>query len=156
MRKQVDLVNRKDSPETDDPLETLHAVMHRLRVRQHQALREGEQDLTPLEARVLGFFARHPGATQRELAEHSGRDKGQLARLLHGLRERGWLDAGSDEHDRRITRLHLSERARRQHQSVLRERRRLAEAALSGFTAGERAQLLALLRRLLVNLDEAG
>lgn len=140
----------------DELLEALHAVMHRLRARQHQALREGEQDLTPLEVRVLAFFARHPGASQRELAEHSGRDKGQLARLLNGLRERGWLEAETDSQDRRVTRLTLSERARRQHQAVLRERRRLAESALSGFDADQRAQLLALLQRLLEKLDAAG
>jgi hypothetical protein len=35
-----------------------------------------------MEGKVLGFFARHPGATQRDLAQHSGRDKAQLARLI--------------------------------------------------------------------------
>lgn len=153
MRKEVDHVNRQDKTEADELLETLHAVMHRLRARHHQALREGEQELTPLETRVLGFFARHPGATQRELAEHSGRDKGQLARLLQGLRERGWLDAEADPDDRRVTRLRLSEQARRRHQAVMRERRRLAESALAGFGERERAELMALLQRLLANLD---
>ena len=84
MRKQVDHVNRQGLVGADELLEALHAVMHRLRARQHQALREGEQDLTPLEVRVLGFFARHPGASQREQAG-AGLDaltRDELERLL--------------------------------------------------------------------------
>jgi hypothetical protein len=34
-----------------------------------------------MEGKVLGFFARHPGATQRDLAQHSGRDKAAVATL---------------------------------------------------------------------------
>lgn len=157
MPKQVDHVNRQESVGADELLETLHTVMHRLRSHHHHhAAVEGEPVLTPLETRVLGFFARHPGATQRELADHSGRDKGQLARLLAGLRERGWLDAETDPADRRVTRLTLSEQARRAHQAVLRERRRVAESALAGFDGAERGQLLVLLQRLLANLEEVG
>lgn len=157
MRKTLDHVNQSDKPAgADDLLDALHALMHLLRARQHQALRDGEQDLTPLEARVLGFFARRPGATQSELAEHSGRDKGQLARIVNALRERGWLEAHADENDRRVTRLHLSERARAQHQAVQRERRRLAEASLAGLAAAERAQLRSLLERMRANLEAGG
>lgn len=139
----------------DDVLEAVHAVMHRVRSLQHQALRDGELDLGPMEARVLGYFARHPGATQRDLAEHSGRDKGQLARLVNGLRERGLLDASPDAADRRVTRLHLTDHARQLHQAVQRQRRRLAERAAAGLSEAERQQLLALLARLQHNLDGA-
>jgi len=73
MRKQIDNVNHQAIQPSDDVLEAMHAVMHLVRARQHQSLRDGGQEITPLESRVLAFFARHPGATQRELAEHSGR-----------------------------------------------------------------------------------
>ena len=53
-----------------DPLELVHQLMHQVRALQRQALREeGDGDVTPMEARVLGFFARRPGATLKELAE---------------------------------------------------------------------------------------
>lgn len=145
-----------DGTTPDDVLEAVHAVMHRVRSLQHQALRGGEHELGPMEARVLGFFARHPGGTQRELADHSGRDKGQLARLVNGLRERGLLDARPDPADGRITRLHLTDTARQLHQAVQRQRRRLAERAAAGLTDVERQQLLTLLGRLRHNLDDAG
>jgi DNA-binding MarR family transcriptional regulator len=62
-----------------------------------------------MEGKVLGFFARHPGATQRDLAQHSGRDKAQLARLIKSLRERGLLLAEEDGSDRRQVCLRLSD-----------------------------------------------
>lgn len=144
-----------DGTTPDDVLEAVHAVMHRVRSLQHQGLRDGEHELAPMEARVLGFFARHPGGTQRDLAEHSGRDKGQLARLVNGLRERGLLDARPDPADRRVTRLHLTDHARQLHLAVQRQRRRLAERAAAGLNEAERQQLQALLARLLHNLDDA-
>lgn len=148
MRRKIDNVNDQGFPSTDDVLEAIHAVTHLLRARHHQALRDGGSELTPLEARALGFFARHPGATQGELAAHSGRDKGQIARLLQGLRERGLLQATADEHDRRITRLQLTDTAKAQMDAVQRLRKRLARSAASGLEEPERRTLVELLRRV--------
>lgn len=153
MRQSVDHVNHQPAS-ADELLELLHAVVHRLRAHRPPA-GDGADALTPLELRVLGFFARHPGATQRDLAEHSGRDKGQLARLLAGLRERGWLVAEVDPADRRQTRLQLSAQARRQHEAVQAQRRLRAEAALARFDPAARGQLRALLHKLLDALDPA-
>lgn len=166
MRKKIDHVNQSDepmaepmgeaagagsvaaSPRDDDVLEAIHAVMHLARGQQQRALRDAEQTLSPLEGRVLGFFARHPGATLSELVAHAGRDKGQLARLVGGLRERGLLQATPDGHDRRVSRLHLAGEAQAQHAALMAQRRALAERAAAGLTPGERRQLLALLAKV--------
>jgi DNA-binding MarR family transcriptional regulator len=142
----------------DDVLEAMHQLMHLARARQHAALpgADGAPVLTPMEGRVLGFFARHPGATQRDLAEHSGRDKGQLARLVNGLREQGLLQAEVDPADRRITRLQLSPAAQAQHKALQAQRRRLAKAAVAGFSAEEKQALVGLLSRVRSNLEAAG
>ena len=94
MRNKVDIVNQSSSASEDDVLELVHAVMHDYRSLQYRILRDGPHDITHMDAKVLGFFARRPGATQRDLVEHSGRDKAQLARLIKGLREQGLLAAG--------------------------------------------------------------
>ena len=127
MEKQVDHVNQSGFAPDGDVLEAIHELMHRVR---HRQLDAGTGELNPMEARVLGFFARHPGATQSALAAHSGRDKGQLARLVNGLREKGLLLA-----------------------QVRRQRKRLSAAAVQGFSAEERAQLMAMLTRIRANLD---
>jgi DNA-binding MarR family transcriptional regulator len=156
MRRQVDSVNQGRGAAADDVLESMHAVMHLYRSLQFRALRDSEQAVTHMESKVLGFFARHPGATQSELVTHSGRDKGQLARLIGSLKERGLLDARPDEQDRRSLRLHLTEAGQATQQTLRRQARRLAAEAVKGFSEGERAQLSALLERVRANLEAAG
>lgn len=156
MRKSVDHVNHKAStPSPDeDVLEAIHTVMHLFRSRQHRVLKEGLHDVSHMEAKALGFFARHPGATQSELVQHSGRDKGQMARLVGGLRERGLLDAVADESDRRSLRLTVSAAGKEIQAALAQQGRRTSAQAVKGLSAEECAQLLALLARVRVNLEQ--
>lgn len=155
MTKSVDHVNQQPAPAAPaDVLEAVHTVMALARARHHRAIREAGHGITPLEGRVLGFFARHQGATLTDLAEHAGRDKGQLTRLVQGLRERGLLEARSDPADRRVTRLLPSPQAQALQATLMRQRRRLAELATADLSAAERATLLALLARLCRNLQD--
>lgn len=152
MRKTIDHVNQSGISGSDAVLEAIHAVMHAVRARQHQALRDSAQDITPMEARVLGFFARHAGATLVDLARHAGRDKGQLARLIAGLKDRGLLAAEPDADDRRLTRLQLTPRAQAQHAAVQQLRQGLAQVAVDGLSTADQQQLLRLLKRVQDNL----
>ncbi|MEK8025032.1 MarR family winged helix-turn-helix transcriptional regulator [Pseudaquabacterium rugosum] len=144
------------SGEDADVFDAVHGLMHALRARLHADLRTSadEGGLTPMEGKTLGFFARHPGATQRELAEHAGRDKAQIARLVAALRDRGLLRAETDAQDRRQVRLYLSGDAARHHAALQQRRRALAARAVRGFSAAERAALLQALARMRGNLDE--
>ncbi len=154
MRKQVDNVNHVGSASAaDEVMELVHAVMHRFRSRQFQALRDCAHDITHLESKAMAFFARHPGATLSDLVSHSGRDKAQLAKLVKGLRERGLLAAEADARDRRSVRLRLSETGEAAQQAMRAEGRVLNERALAGLGAREQAQLVELLTRVKGNLD---
>ncbi|MCS0616895.1 MarR family transcriptional regulator [Massilia kyonggiensis] len=134
-------------------LERVHAIMHLYRSAQQRSLRAGPHDLAHMEIKVLGFFARRPGATQSDLAAHSGRDKAQLARLIRGLRDRGLLDATADETDKRSTRLALSAAGKDMFAALHRHDGALAEAALEGIAEADRATLLDLLERVRANLE---
>nr|WP_229482185.1 MarR family transcriptional regulator [Massilia sp. JS1662] len=134
-------------------LERVHAIMHLYRSAQQRSLRAGPHDLAHMEIKVLGFFARRPGATQSDLAAHSGRDKAQLARLIRGLRDRGLLDATADETDKRSTRLALSKAGKDMFAALHRHDGALAEAALEGIAEADRATLLDLLERVRANLE---
>jgi DNA-binding MarR family transcriptional regulator len=153
MRKSVDVVNKIRGMPADDVLEAIHAVMHVYRSQQHRVLRGSPEAVTHMESKVLGFFARNPGTTQTDLVAHSGRDKGQLARLIIGLKERGLLQGQQDETDRRNLRLHLSPAGQAADQALRRQAKRLAGVAVKGFTEQERAQLAALLARVRGNLE---
>jgi DNA-binding MarR family transcriptional regulator len=150
MDKSMDNVNHMAAP--DHPLELIHAVMHQYRSQQYQVLRDGPHDLTHMETKALGFFARHPGATQSALAQDSGRDKAQLARLVKGLRERGLLDAQADEADRRNVRLTPTAQGRAVLDALHGASRHLAAQAVAGMTPEEQQQLAALLQRVRENL----
>ena len=153
MRNIVDEVNQNPPSPALEVLERVHAIMHLYRSAQQRSLRAGPHDLAHMEIKVLGFFARRPGATQSDLAAHSGRDKAQLARLIRGLRDRGLLDATADETDKRSTRLALSEAGKDMFAALHRHDGALAEAALEGIAEADRATLLDLLERVRANLE---
>lgn len=148
-------IMRKPVDAADDVLERIHAVMHLYRAQQYRVRRDEPDAVTHMESKVLGFFARHPGATQSDLVAHSGRDKGQLARLIAGLRERALLEARTDEADRRSVRLQLSAAGQAADQALRRQARRLAGVAVKGLTEAEQDQLAALLDRVRANLEQA-
>jgi DNA-binding MarR family transcriptional regulator len=152
MRKNVDIVNQSTPSSDDDVLELVHAVMHDYRSQQYRLLRDGPHAITHMDGKVLAFFGRHPGATQSDLAQHSGRDKAQLARLIKGLREQGLLAATVDADDRRNVRLALSLEGKAVLRSLQQQARRLGTRAVAGFDPAERVQLVALLKRLKANL----
>ncbi|WP_431048268.1 MarR family winged helix-turn-helix transcriptional regulator [Roseateles sp. L2-2] len=138
----------------EDVLELVHSVMHRYRSLQYRFLRDGPQDITHMEGKVLFFFDRHPDATQSDLAQHSGRDKAQLARLIKTLRDKGLLDAKTDEADRRQVRLSVSEAGMTVQRELKRQAKQVSVQALAGLSAEEQAQLAALLKRVQANLGE--
>lgn len=154
LRKTGDTVNQSTEPD-EDVLELVHRVMHEYRTLQYRSLRDGPHDITHMEGKVLGFFGHHPGATQRDLVQHSGRDKAQLARLIKGLRDRGLLEAEVDENDRRNVRLSLSADGQALQRGLRQQARRLATKAVAGLDAAETEQLKTLLQRVRVNLQRA-
>lgn len=157
MPKSVENINHPRQRHDDgqgDVLDLVHTVMHLYRAQQFRTLRDGE-GLTHMESKVLGFFARQPGATLSELVAHAGRDKGQLARLVAGLRERGLLQAEPDPRDARSVRLQLTTEGEAAAQAIRRQARKVSSAATQGLTADERAHLVALLEKVRSNLEAA-
>ncbi len=136
--------------------EAVHGLMHLYRAQRQRAMDAAGQPLTHMEHKVLGFFTHRPGATQSELVQHAGRDKGQVARLIAGLRERGLLEAQPDETDRRVWRLQPSAAGRALQQAARRQARRVEAAAVAGLSEAECRELLALLQRLQANLATEG
>lgn len=148
MKNKVNKVNQ-----SEQVFDAIHSIMHLFRARQLRGLRDTPHELTHMEYKALGFFARHPGATQGDLVAHSGRDKAQLARLLKGLRDQQLLDAAADPADRRITRLSLSAEGARVFNSLNELGALAAAQAVSGLSAEQLAQLQGLLVQIRGNLE---
>lgn len=91
-----------------DVLEAVHALMHAFRSRQYAAQEVEPLALTHLDGKVLGIIGRAGQLRQSELIAQLGRDKGQVARMIAGLCERGLLAREVDEEDRRAVLLSLT------------------------------------------------
>lgn len=152
--KSNDKVNHSRDPNLDGVLDLVHTIMHQFRSQQFQALRDGQHAMTPMEGRVLGFFARHPGSTQSDLAKRTGKDKAQLTRLVTALRERGLLQGEADAADRRNTRLSLTDAGRAVQQKIKRQAEALNTQALQGLSAEQQQTLHSLLLQVKANLDD--
>lgn len=144
MAHKVDLVNQSDAAAL---FELFHEVVHAFKTTLQTAIAGDEAGLAVMEARALGFIARHDGASAGDLVKGSGRDKGQIARLLGELVDRG-LVARAEGSDRRTHTLRLTAEGKAVHRRLERRRRRAAAAMFASFSPAERATLAELLSRL--------
>jgi DNA-binding MarR family transcriptional regulator len=152
MNALVDNVNQNAATAGEAIAEEIHVIRHLFNARRY-ASSEGSQELARMEARAVTFVSRNPGATHSDLVAHLARDKGQVARLVGSLRERGLLVARTDGADRRVQRLDLTAKGRTAQAGIQRERQRVAKESVAGLSAEERRDLLTLLRKVRRNLE---
>jgi DNA-binding MarR family transcriptional regulator len=146
-------INPNPAEAADEIVEAVLTLRRLFRAQQYRGLRDGSHDLTHMEAKTLSFVGRNPGATQSALVLQLARDKGQVARLIGGLKERGLLEAQIDEADRRIQRLYLTTEGRGIQMAVQRQRLRVGRLAVTGFDENERRLLIELLHRVRANIE---
>lgn len=150
----VDNINRKSVHDSEEVFDLIHTIMHLFRSQQYRGLPDGSHHLTHMEGKLLGFFARYPGATLSDLVAHSARDKGQLARLIKSLKEEGLLSVQKDQKtDRRSVGLELTGAGHAVHRTLHRQSERLAMLAVKDLDSEKRRQLLVLLRQVRNNLE---
>lgn len=154
-RVKVENVNKKTVKASDDVFESIHTIMHLFRSAQYRVLRDSPYELTHMEGKLLGFFARNPGATLRDLVSHMKQDKGQLARLIRDLKDQGLLSGEGDEGDRRSVRLQLTPAGKAIHKKLWQQVQRLSELAVEGLSEAEKDKLAVLLRQVRGNLEGA-
>ncbi len=154
MTALVDNVNQNATAAGEAIAEEIHVIRHLFNARRYGAGAEGSHELARMEARTVTFVGRNPGVTHSDLVAHLARDKGQVARLVAALRERGLLVARTDSADRRVQRLDLTAKGRSAQTAIQRERQRVAKESVAGLDATERRELLTLLRKVRRNLEE--
>jgi DNA-binding MarR family transcriptional regulator len=104
--------------------------------------------LTPPQAGVLRLLAQFPGQSQRELADALGMHAPRLVALIDELEGRGLVARDRDPDDRRNYAISLTDQGRQLFAQLGRVAREHELAITSGLDDHERAQLLALLRRV--------
>ena len=150
-KTQSDLERAEQAIAAEDVIDSIHSFMHLYRHSQYQSTEEN--GLSHLDGKAMRFFANHPGSTLKDLSVSFGRDKGQLARLVNGLKSRGLLDAQVDVEDRRQVRLSLSKQGVRAQAQLRIKTSQLANQAVQGLSVHEMLSLLELMQRIKSNLN---
>ena len=140
-------------PSQRDALEAFLALFGSLKQAMRVQLQaDGGADWTPMHLRMLQLCQRHPGITQQGLTGLSGRDKGQVARLVKDLLDQGLLSREAHPDDRRSHRLRPSPAGEAACAQFERMQAAVAAQVFGGLTAAELAaftgQLEALRERL--------
>lgn len=123
------------------------ALLHR------QMMKLLDQELAPLDlghGRYLYLFSLYirSGRKQQELADVIGADKAAAARALARLEAAGYISRAPDEHDRRATRVYLTDKGR-----DLQPRLELAAAnSMESFTEALLVEEQAEFKRLLAKM----
>ena len=136
-----------------DVFEAMHDLMHAYRAHMVRAMASVHPELTLNEVRALSFIGRHPGATQKELVNHSGADKAQVARMVGMLEDKGWLERVPNAEDKRSRCLALSEQGQVVFKAMRASRQALSASLLKNCDGETQAQLLTLLARVRSNVD---
>ena len=153
MTKQVDKVNHMNKPLPQEIFDAIAGINHQLRSRLQQAARERQSPVSGMEFRALNFIGRRPGATQRDLVEHSGRDKAQIARIISNLRQLELIETRPDPNDRRATCLYLSPSGQTINNDFRDTSQQLIGQAINGLSHNECQTLLTLLTKMSHNLE---
>ncbi len=152
-QKNPDRAHQKSDTQAEDVLDSLHALMHSYRACLFRALRDSSYGITPMDARVLHHIDRHPGSTQSDLVAHSGKDKGQVARLITGLRKRELIKVQVDDKDRRSLHLYLTEAGRHIQAEILEQRLEINRTVMQKLNATECKSMLDLVEKLRSGID---
>src|SRR5215211_1974441 len=108
-------------------------------------------DLTPALFGLLNFLGAREDAIQQEIGSAMGTDPSTMVALVDKLERAGLARRRPHPHDRRAREVLITAKGRRALERARRMAAEVEEEVLQGLSAGERRDLLALLRRALTS-----
>lgn len=125
-----------------------------IRFIEEELISAGLGEMIPTHGNVLTVLYNNGGKLKMsEIAELIGKDKSTVTALVNKLMELGYVEKQKDPSDRRISYIHLTERAREIEGAYREISSDVVETAFEGFTGEEKEQFLSLLRRMNRNFD---
>lgn len=118
-----------------------------------QVLRDSELDLNGMHLRLLHAIGHHPNGTANQLASWSGRNKGQITRLVNELEAKGLVTRQPHPEDKRSQLLNLSNDGIKLMAKTNQVEKEVEARLLAGLQADEIEIFLTLAKRMLVNLN---
>lgn len=132
---------------------TLFRVRMELHNLLERTLEERNFSMTFMQYRVLMSLDKGMGNTASELARCVGYDGGAMTRLVDKLVDQGYVLRKACEHDRRVSRLSLTERGREAVKPIREIANDLVCRALSDLSPNEQETLRSLLKRVRSTLE---
>mgnify|MGYP000176167207 CR=1 FL=1 len=103
---------------------------------------------------VLMHIYHHDGVTQHDLKNHFFLDKGSISSTIKNLETRGYIFRKSDEADKRVHRLHISEKTRQLMPRFGAIFQKWSDVLLKDFSEEEANQAYDLLSRMIENTQQ--
>jgi DNA-binding MarR family transcriptional regulator len=108
----------------------------------------GDCELTPTQFAALAKIKELGRVTQNRLGRHTAMDPATIQGVVQRLQARGLIERRPDPEDRRVTLLSLTAAGRELAARAIARAREVTRATLEPLSPAERAQLVALLRKL--------
>lgn len=147
---------RRDAGATSDAPSEVDLLMRlSRRLRKGVAVETAPWGLSPHQARALLAIARHTDTPPRisELAERLDVTPRSATEVVDALEEHGLVLRGPDPSDRRAVRLTVTREGARVVEEIRAARQEVGRRAMGALTEQERAQLRALVGKLMDSLD---
>lgn len=137
--------------------QSLVALLHHSSRALRRSIEERTRDkaLTSTQWRLLVVLGKRGPMRQARLAEVLDIEPISVSRLINRMVQAGWVERAPDPDDRRACLVHPTARAKASLAGLGDVAQAADEAALTGFSADERATLISLLTRLNDNLNGA-
>ncbi len=143
------------NPETDLCFTTLMADIHRMfSTTLYRQLKADGIDLTRSQWRVITQLKIKDGQTQSELAERLLIEKAPTGTLIDKLETAGLVERRADAQDRRVKRVFITPKAEPYFPDIEQCVDDLSEVSMKGLSNNEKDQLITLLSKIHINLQE--
>lgn len=134
-------------------IQQIATIREKSHSRMQQYLQEvGLGEIAPSHGSVLIELDRAEHLSMKELADRVDRDKSTLTVLVNRLESLGYVKRLPDVQDNRITRISLTERARKARRRFTLVSQKMNRAFFEGFSDSELAEFRRLLSKLQSNL----
>lgn len=131
----------------------IHNQIHK-RMEMKRQENEGE-DLTGMQRWTMGFLKEHEGENvyQRDIEAAFSVSRATASNMLRVMERRGLIQRISVEHDARLKKLELTERARNMLECAQADIQEMEELLCKGLSEGEKEAVKGYLDRILKNLE---
>ena len=115
----------------------------------------GKRPFTYTQGKVLWYLHKREGesVTLRDIERFLDCSHATVSGIISRLQHKGLVAIEPNQLDRRSKNVRLSEQELNNFRAMKQHRRQMEELLLNGFSATERTQLLAYLKRIVANLD---